>query len=221
MNLNQISLVVKTNLQFILSVGTISVSFLVLLGCQKSGEEKKDTKPTITIENVQTAYSKEMNHHKMYKAFIEQAKKDKMKNIARLYQTLARSEEIHALNHIKLLQTLGAEPKPPQDESVPIGTTMQTLKMALSMEEIEYGTMYANMFRCAEMEKQEEALKVFQHTQDADSKHAELLRYAIDKGKNMPALKYSICKMCGYILTTEQTDSCPTCKASLDNFEKM
>ncbi len=184
MNIYQTSLVAKTNLQFLLQFNTILVFILLLSGCQKSGEKKIDAKPAITIENLQTAYAKEMNRLKMYNAFTERAKKDKMKNI-------------------------------------PIGTIFQTLKMALSMEEIEYGTMYANMLRCAEIEKQTEAIEVFRQTQDADSKHAELLRYAIDKGKDMPILKYAVCRGCGYILTTEKIDACPTCKVPIDNFEKI
>ncbi|MBI4810809.1 MAG: rubrerythrin family protein [Ignavibacteriales bacterium] len=198
---------------------TLFILSAVALSCKS--DKDKEVKSAITIENLQTAYSKEMNRCKMYKAFITQAEKERRKEIAHLYRTLARSEEIHALNHLKMIQTFGVESKPPQEETIPIGTTMQTLKMALSMEEMEYATMYPNMIRCAEMEKHEDCVKHLRFIQDVDAKHGELLRYAIYKGKEFQDLPYTVCKCCGYILTTEETEDCPCCKAKKDMFEKV
>jgi len=216
----KIILVVKSHP---LSIALISIFLTIAFftGCQKTSEEKKTIQPTVTIENLHTAYAKEMNRHKMYDSFTARALKDKMKNVAQLYRALARSEEIHALNHIKLLKSLNIEPRQPQDEPVTVGTTLQTLKMALSMEEIECGSMYPSLIRTAELEKQPKAVKQFQIIQDADSKHGELLRYAVDRGGDIPPLKYLVCPGCGYVLTTEQTDECPACKGKVANFEKI
>ena len=220
MNNKKITSVVKNNPLSIIPL-TISIALIFLFGCQKTSDEKNEVKSAITAENLQTAYSKEVNRHKMYMAFSARAEKDKMKQIARLYRAIARSEEIHSLCNLKLLHSLGVDSKPPVDEYITVGTTPQTLKMALSMEDIEYGTMYKNMIRCAEVERHADCVKLLKAIQDAESKHAELLRYAIYKGKEMPALQYSVCNECGYLMTTEQTDECPVCKAKRETFEKL
>jgi rubrerythrin len=220
MNNKKITSVVKSKLLSIIPIA-LFLAIVVLFSCQKTADEKNGVKSTITAENLQTAYSKEVNRHKMYEAFSARAEKDKMKQIALLYRAIARSEEIHSLCNLKLLHNLGVDPKLPKDEYITVGTTPQTLKMALSMEDIEYGTMYKNMIRCAEVEHHEDCVKVLKAIQDAESKHAELLRYAVYKGKEMPALQYSVCKECGYLITTEQTDDCPACKAKRETFEKL
>ena len=220
MNNKKITSVVKSNPLSIIPLN-ISIALIFLFSCQKTTDEKNEVKSSITAENLQTAYSKEVNRHKMYETFSARAEKDKMKQIARLYRAIARSEEIHSLCNLKLLHSLGVDPKPPVDEYITVGTTPQTLKMALSMEDIEYGTMYKNMIRCAEVERHVDCVKLLKAIQDAESKHAELLRYAIYKGKEMPALQYSVCNECGYLMTTEQTDECPVCKAKRETFEKL
>jgi len=220
MNHKKIILVVKSHPLSIVLV-SIFLTIAFFISCKKTNEENKAIQSTMTIENLHTAYSKQMSRHKMYEMFTARAVKDRMKNIAQLYRALARSEEIHALNHMKLLKSINVEPRQPQDESVPVGTTLQTLKMALSMEEIEYGSMYPNLIHTAELEKQLEAVKLFQIIQDADSKHGELLRYAISRGRDMPLLKYKVCKGCGYLLTTEQVDECPSCKSKMIMFEEI
>jgi rubrerythrin len=220
MNNKKITSVVKSKLLSIIPL-TIPIAFIFFLSCQKTADEKKEVKPAITAENLQTAYSKEVNRHKMYEAFSARAEKDKMKQIAHLYRAIGRSEEIHSLCNLKLLRNFGVDPKPPKDEYITVGTTPQTLKMALSMEDIEYGMLYKSIIRCAEVEHHADCANILKAIQDAEGKHAELLRYAIYKGKDMPALQYFVCKECGYVLTTEQTDECPACKAKRETFEKL
>ena len=200
---------------------SISIAFILPIGCQKTSEGKNESKPVITAEKLQTAYSKEVSRHKMYLAFSARAEKEKMKQIAHMYNAIARSEEIHSLCDLRLLHILGIDTAPVKDENITVGTTQQTLKMALSMEDIEFATMYDALIKCAESEHHEECAKILKAIQNAETKHAELLRYAVYKGKEMPALQYEVCKGCGYLITTEQTDECPVCKAKRDTFEKL
>lgn len=192
---------------------------LLILSCKNV--EEKEAKKALTTENLQTAYSKEMNRQKIYKAFVARAEKERKKEVAHLYRALARSEEIQSSIILSMMKNFGVEPKPIQEETVPVGTTQQTLKMALSMEEIEYATMYPNIIHCAEIEKHEDCVKQLRIIQDVDAKHGELIRYAIYKGKDFQDLPYKICKSCGYILTTEKVEECPGCKASKEMFEKQ
>ncbi len=218
MSIKKITLILKSKL---LSPGFLipMIINLIILGCKNV--EEKQAKTALTMENLQIAYSKEINRQKVYKAFISRAEKERKKEVANLYRALVRSEEIQSSIILNMMKNFGIEPKPVQEELVPIGTTQQTLKMALSMEEIEYSTLYSNIIHCAEIEKHEDCVKQLRIIQDVDAKHAELIRYAIFKGNDFPNLPYTICTACGYILTTEKVEKCPCCKARKDMFEKL
>jgi len=191
------------------------------MGCKKKEPEKKETKPEVTIENLQIAYSKSFNYSQMYSSFIKQADKENYKNVASLYRALTRSEEIHANKHAELLRKLGVEPAIPKQENIVVGKTMQTLKMAISTEEIEIQSMYPNLIRTAELEKFSEAFEQFRLIKDVDTQHYELLKDAHDRAGKIPKTPYYICTECGYILTSDKTEECPICKAKKEKFEKI
>jgi rubrerythrin len=187
--------------------------------CQKEEKALEQKKPTVTIDNLHTAYAKEMNRVKMYKIFQARAAKEKNKQISKLYKAIARSEEIQAQRLVELLRKNGIQPQQPSDENITVGTTLQTLKMALSMEDIEYGSMYPNLIRTADAEKYDEAIKQFTNAQDADTRHADLIRYAISQNGRIPDVVYYICPLCGYIFESKNSAECPTCKTKINEFE--
>jgi rubrerythrin len=213
--------VVKKTAEFLplLIVPILVLTFVV--SCQKGEKALQQKKPSVTIDNIQTAYAKETNRAKMYKLFQTRAEKEKMKQIAKLYRAISRSEEIHAQRLVELLSKHGIQARQPADEGITIGTTLQTLKMALSLEEIEYGSMYPNLIRTADVEKYDEETKRFANAQDADSKHAELIRYAISQNGNISPTNYYICPFCGYILEWKNSTECPTCKTKKTEFETI
>jgi rubrerythrin len=176
---------------------------------------------SITTENLQIAYGKSVKYQHMYALFAERAAKERLKNIALLYRAIARSEEIHATKHATLLHSRGSEAKFPEMDSLAIGTTLQTLKMALSSEEIEVESMYPNLLRTAQLEKDTAAIEQFSNTKDADARQTVLLQEAIDKGLNIQTVPYIVCTGCGYIMTSDATDECPTCHAKKSMFEKI
>jgi len=116
-------------------LGTALLFPIVLCGCQQKTPEPE--KPTVAIENLHIAYTKEVNRQQKYAAFIKQAEKDRLPAVASLYRAVARSEEIHAANHARLLRSQGVAPIPPVRDSVIIGNSLQTLKMAMSDERAE------------------------------------------------------------------------------------
>jgi len=191
------------------------------VACKKQEEEKKPTKPEVTIENLQTAYAKSLNYERMYNLFAQRAKKDRLLNVANLYRAVARSEAIHAALHADLLRKQGVEPRTPQIDSVTVGTTLQTLKYSVSSEEIEFGRMYANLIRTAELEKFSEAQSQFQMTMEVDQQHADLFKEAFDRNGLIQKVPYFVCSGCGYILTSEKTEECPVCHSTKEKFEKI
>jgi rubrerythrin len=191
------------------------------LGCRKQAEEKKESKPEVTIENLRTAYEKSIKHENMYALFAARATKDRLPNVANLYKAAARSEAIHAKLHSDLLRKRGVEPTVVPPESVVVGTTLQTLKFSISSEEIEFGRMYPNLIHSAELEKFAEAVSQFQMAREADLRHAELMKEALDRGGRIEKVPYFVCTGCGYILTSEKTEECPVCHSTRDKFEKI
>ena len=115
----------------------------------------------------------------------------------------------------------GVEPKAPTFDSLSIGTTQQTLKMALSSEDIEAQSMYPNLIRTADMEKDTVAANLFQRTMDADNRQMELLKEAADKQTKIQQVPYFVCPEGGFIMTSEKTDECPTCHIKKEKFEKI
>jgi len=193
----------------------------LLCGCKPKAPQAKTVKPAVTLANLQTAYGKEVAYQKMYVLFAARAEKDHFKNVANLYRALSRSKGIHVANHAKLLRNQGIEPAVSPHDSTTVGTTLQTLKMALSIEEIEYGSMYPNLARSADAEQFAEARDQFKCMQDADARHGELIREAIGRNGNIPQVLYLVCPECGYIVTSAQTEECPACHTKKDKFEKI
>jgi rubrerythrin len=200
------------------------IHFLLLgshIGCQKQKEESEETKRTVTVKNLQTAYAKSVNYARMYTLFRQRAEKDRLVNVANLYRAVSRSEQAHADLHAGLLRKNGVEPVAPQEENVAVGTTLQTLKLSMSSEEIEFGSMYPNLIHSAELEKDSMAAAQFRVTKEVDSQHAELFKEAFGRAGRITRSQYFFCPGCGYILTSEKTEECPICHSKNDKFEKV
>lgn len=187
-------------------------------GCGDREKPKEEQKTLVSLENLQTAYGVQMKRSKMYGLFVARAEKEKFRGVAALYRSLSRSEAIHAGMHASLLRSHSMEPPAVTYDSTVIGTTMQTLKMSMSCEELEQSSMYPNLSRTAALENFQAGIDQFRLVQGAEDRHIELLREAQDRAGNIGS-KYFVCPGCGYIVTSEQTEECPVCKAPKSKFE--
>jgi rubrerythrin len=190
------------------------------MGCSKAEPPKIEKQTLVTLENLQTAYGRETKQAHMYGLFTLRAAKEKYRGVERLYKALQHSEEIHAAMHASMMHGHGIEPAPVKYDSVVVGTTMQTVKMALSFEELEFGSMYPNLSRTAEQEKFQEGVDRFTMIHAVEERHLELLKDAQDKSGAIGE-KYLVCPGCGYIVTSDATDECPVCKAPKAKFNKI
>jgi rubrerythrin len=209
---------------FLLVIAPFGVMLFILAllyGCQQNKSEAPKPAALVTFDNLQVAYGKSVKYEHMYTLFAQRAEKERLKDVARMYRAIARSEGIHAANHASLMRSHNSEPKMPEIESLAVGTTLQSLKMALSSEEIEVESMYPNLIRTAELENLPEAIEQFNRTKDADARQVELLKDALDSGTKIAKVQYFVCTGCGYILTSEKTDECPTCHSKKEKFEKI
>lgn len=206
-----------TTAPFILAILLVASFF----GCQQGEPEKKETKPPVTVENLQTAYCKAVNYSHMYELFAARAEKDRLQNIAMLYKAVAASEAVHAKQHADLMKAQGIPLTPVTPDSTPVGSTTQTIKMAISREEIEVGSMYPNLARTAEMENLKEAATQFTHVRDADARQLELLQTASNDLARFPKYPFWVCNGCGFIFNSDKTEECPVCAAKKQTFAKI
>ena len=195
------------------------IPFLLLTGCKKN--EAKGLKPEITLQNLQTAYNREMRISREYKLFSKNAETNRFSAIANLYKAVSRSEEIHAEMAAALLRSKGVEVNPYVADSIIVGSVMQTLRMALSDESLETESMYPNLARTAKAEKFQEAVELFEHSLNTDKWNAGLFKDAVDKSGYITKVQYYVCPCCGYIVTSDTAKECPECHEKKEKFEKV
>ncbi len=196
------------------------ISVLTASGLTGCGQRQDvNPVPAVTIANLQSAYAKSASHQAMYAKFADAATKEHKSATARLYRALARSEQIHAEAHARLIRTIGAEPQSPAIQAVAVGTTMQTLKFACSCEGIEIGSMYPNMIQSANAEKVPDAAAQFTVIRDADGSQFDLLNDALQHNGYPTVNKFFVCPGCGRILTARTRADCPGCKTPKELLE--
>ena len=207
----------------VLRVLLLFVGVVLLLpatGCQKA-DKPADEKPTlVSLDNLQTAYGVALKRARMYELFIPRAAKEKFNGVAALYRALERSEKIHAGVHAGLMKKYAIIPVEVTFDSVVVGSTMQTLKMAVSSEELEATSMYPNLLRTANLENFTEGIEQFTMINAVEDRHVELLKDAQNKMGKIGS-KYFVCPGCGYVLTSDATEECPVCKKPKSQFEKI
>ncbi len=199
------------------------LSFLLLAsfyGCSKQEPKAAEAVAPVTVENMQVAYGKGLKFVHMYEDFEKAAVKERFPLIAQRYRAIARSEAIHAGLHAAWLKAHNAEPRAPQIDTVVVGKTLQTLKMSLSMEEIETASMYPNLIRTADAENLPDASKQLALAKEADIRHTNLLQEVLDKSGRIEKTPIYVCPDCGYILTGKAAD-CPNCHGPAAKLEAV
>lgn len=143
----------------------------------------------------------------MYLAFAEQADKDGMDHIARLFRAAAESEKIHALIHYKFMN------RP--------GDTRENLKYAAEAEKMGYTRFYPDMVRDAEAAGETAIAQCFRALVKVEEGHAEIFARALkDPFSIKEDTEYYVCSVCGY-LSEGSCDKCPACGVGTDKFKKV
>jgi rubrerythrin len=203
---------------FLLAPGLVAVLFFNS-GCKK--KQPLDARPEITLQNLGTAYTREMRISREYLLFSQNAEKNHYRSVAGLFKAASRSEEIHAEMAAALMRSKGMDVKPYVPDSIAVGTVAQTLHLAESDEGLETESMFPNLLHTAEIEKFPEAIESFRKALNADLRHAELFKSILNKGASPQVDHYYVCPCCGYIITSETVEECPGCHEKKDKFEKI
>lgn len=164
---------------------------------------------TSTQENLQEAFAGEGQANRKYLAYAQQAEKDGFPNVARLFRTAAEAETIHAMGHF--------------DAMGGVRSTAENLQDAMDGETYEYKEMYPPMIAQAEAENHK-AKRMFKYASKAEAVHAGIYKQALEAvktGKDLAAIEFYLCPVCGHIELGKPTDACPICHAKPEKFVRM
>ena len=203
----------------VLLISVLAATILFDSGCKK--KESGASRPDITLQNLSTAYTREMRISREYLLFSRNAERNHYSSVACLFKAASRSEEIHAEMAAALMRSKGVDVKPYTPDSIAVGTVVQTLHLAASDEGLETESMYPNLLHTAELEKFSEAVESFRKAMTADLRHAELFKNVLNKAGSAKVDHYYVCPCCGYIITSDKVEECPDCHEKKDKFEKI
>lgn len=162
-----------------------------------------------TKDNLKEAFAGESQANQKYRAFAKKAEKEGFPNIAKLFNTAAEAERIHAEGHLNSLEG--------------IGSTVENLKGAIAGETYEFSEMYPPMYDQA-VADDHKAKRMFKYALEAEKVHAELYARALEaaeQGKDLDVSDIYLCPVCGHIEFGEPKNNCPVCGAVASKYVKV
>jgi rubrerythrin len=164
---------------------------------------------TTTRDHLNEAFGGESQANMKYRAFAKKAAKEGFPNVARLFETAAEAERIHAEGHLGALEG--------------IGSTLDNLREAIAGETHEYQDMYPPMLEQAEREGHK-AARMFGYAVKAEAVHARLYQLALEavaRGEDLTETNFYLCPICGHIEMGEPPENCPICGAKAKAFVQL
>jgi len=163
-----------------------------------------------THENLESAFAGESQANRKYLFFAEKAEGEGHPQIARLFRATAEAETVHARNHLRVMDGIGA--------------TRDNLDEAISGEGHEFQEMYPGFIEQAKAEKNEKAEISFTHANAVEKIHYGLYQKALadlEAGEQMKDEPYFVCQICGNTVGGEAPDRCPVCGAPKKMFTRV
>jgi len=155
-----------------------------------------------TNENLTAAFAGESQASRKYLAFAQQADKDGLPQIAKLFRAAAEAETVHAVSHLRVM----GWPK----------KTVENLQAAIDGEHHEFTVMYPEFLDTARKENATAAVGTFNLANDVEKVHHKLYSQALESaktGNDLPAAAIYVCTICGHTHAGAAPEFCPVCKA--------
>ena len=163
-----------------------------------------------TRENLEEAFAGESQASRRYLYFAEKADSEGLPQIARLFRAAAEAETVHARNHLKAMDGIGA--------------TGANLKVSIGGESYEFTEMYPGFIEQARAEGNQKAETSFIYANKVEQVHHGLYRKALElleAGKEAKAEPYFVCPVCGYTVAGEAPEKCPVCGTPGSKFKRV
>jgi rubrerythrin len=170
----------------------------------------------MTQQHLINAFGGESQAHMRYLHFANQADKEKMPNIARLFRAIAFAEYVHAGDHYACLKHLNGGAVAEAGATFGPGNTVKNLGLALMGERFEVAEMYPVYMAVASMQGEKAAEKTFTWAYKTEQQHVKLYERAEKAAKKKKDVRLStvqVCKVCGCTVEGDAPAECPTCKA--------
>lgn len=161
----------------------------------------------ITESTVKEALAGESQAHLRYRYYAEKARQENLPNIARLFEAASFSEQVHALNHLNVLEGEGQ--------------TADNLVKAHGGENFEIEEMYPAYIAVAREQGEKKAATYHQFALAAEKVHAALYaraKQAVSQGRDLDLPALHICSVCGFTMEGEAPERCPVCGAPRNKF---
>ncbi len=161
----------------------------------------------MTEKFLREAFAGESMAHMRYAIFADQAEKDGLPELARLFRAISYAERVHAENHYRALGEVG------RNES--------NIQICIDGENYEINEMYPVFNATAKLQEESEAEKTTYYALEAEKIHAEMYAKAkkvVGAGEDLDIGTIQICSVCGHTREGEAPEKCPICGASRDKF---
>lgn len=153
-----------------------------------------------TEKFLKEAFAGESQANRKYSAFAAKADKEGFAQAARLFRAAAAAEEVHAVNHLRVLNG--------------IKSTKENLQAAISGEDEEWEAMYPEMIRAAQTEGNKAAETSFHYANEVEKIHSMLYKKLLSGlGASQESFPYYVCPYCGNTVEREAPGVCPVCGA--------
>jgi rubrerythrin len=174
-----------------------------------------------TLNNLLTAFQGESNASAKYAAFAEKADQEGLGRVASLFRAASRAEQIHAANHLRVLEKMGGKAEA-KIEPAHVGSTAENLKAAIAGEEYERDVMYPDFIKEAGTQANTQAIRTFQWALAAEAEHARMYTDALKHlNEQRTGTVFYVCVDCGYTTDDQDMMRCAVCNAPRETFEKI
>ncbi len=178
----------------------------------------------VTVKNLLTAFESESNAHTKYSAYADRADSEGLHRAASLLRAIARSEQIHASNHGRVIRQLGGE-SAAQIQAPEVKTTLENLTSALGDEIYEVDSMYPRIL-VENGRANNSAARTLTWALEAEKTHTRLLSEEIERMNAVSAdsstdtpVDFYVRLVCGYISKTPEPERCWVCNRFCATFE--
>ncbi len=161
----------------------------------------------MTEKFLREAFAGESMAHMRYAIFADQAEKDGLPELARLFRAISYAERVHAENHYRALGE--------------VSMNENNIQICIDGENYEVNEMYPVFNAVAKFQDESEAVRTTYYALEAEKIHAEMYKKAKDvvgAGEDLDIGTIQICSVCGHTREGEAPERCPICGASRDKF---
>lgn len=163
-----------------------------------------------TEKNIRAAFDGESAANRRYTFFAEKADKEGYPQIAKLFRAVAEAENVHARNHLNVIDA--------------IGKTKDNVFGASLGEREEFTSMYPLYIETAIKEKNDRAERSFDWANKVEKIHYGYFDKAytdLKDGKKPEDATYYVCQVCGNTVKGKAPDKCPICGSAAKAFKKI